>query len=407
MDPVVASDGFIYERSCIQEWLETNDNSPITKELMTSKVLHSVHIFNKLLNEHRKTLSLDDYELTYHDLIDAKQMNYVKHKSVDDVYKIIYYLNKKRLYVNNGNIQMNILCRIFQNVQLIDHLIDNKNPNSVNDKDDNGWTLLHYLCRFGDLSQIKKLLNVKNVDVEASTNKKYRPIHLLSSESTNLKNEQQYEAIELFVNIGVDLEASQSNDWRPIHFVCSSHNNMNDEYQLKAIKLLIMKDVNINVKNDNKWTPMHYVCSDLTNLHDTYQFDAIEFLISNDVDLEAENDELWRPIHFICSLSTNLKNIHIVKAIKLLIDKNVDLNAQNKDGFAPIHIVVSSFTKLSDAYQCDVIQMMIDKVNLRLRTRKCNSVLFFLDTNNNITIDRKNYILNMISSRISLTELHK
>ena len=37
-DPVVASDGFTYERSAISKWLEDNDTSPKTKERLSSEL---------------------------------------------------------------------------------------------------------------------------------------------------------------------------------------------------------------------------------------------------------------------------------------------------------------------------------------------------------------------------------
>ena len=38
LDLVVASDGQTYERECIEEWLLSNDISPLTKQVITSKL---------------------------------------------------------------------------------------------------------------------------------------------------------------------------------------------------------------------------------------------------------------------------------------------------------------------------------------------------------------------------------
>lgn len=38
-DPVVASDGYAYERSVLEKWMETNTQSPITKEALGSIIL--------------------------------------------------------------------------------------------------------------------------------------------------------------------------------------------------------------------------------------------------------------------------------------------------------------------------------------------------------------------------------
>ena len=38
-DPVVAADGYSYEKSAIGEWLKNNNTSPITNEILSNKTL--------------------------------------------------------------------------------------------------------------------------------------------------------------------------------------------------------------------------------------------------------------------------------------------------------------------------------------------------------------------------------
>lgn len=45
--PVVAADGFTYERECIEKWLETSELSPCTGEPLAHKALAP----NKVLQE--------------------------------------------------------------------------------------------------------------------------------------------------------------------------------------------------------------------------------------------------------------------------------------------------------------------------------------------------------------------
>ena len=55
--PVVASDGHIYEKEAIEEWLKERDTSPITREKI-SKILHPVHMIRtdvqSITTKHRK-----------------------------------------------------------------------------------------------------------------------------------------------------------------------------------------------------------------------------------------------------------------------------------------------------------------------------------------------------------------
>jgi hypothetical protein len=43
-DPVVAADGFTYERSVIERWLRSNDTSPITNETLADKTLRETQM---------------------------------------------------------------------------------------------------------------------------------------------------------------------------------------------------------------------------------------------------------------------------------------------------------------------------------------------------------------------------
>ena len=55
-DPVRAADGRAYERSAIQQWLQTHDTSPMTNEPMPHKhlipdpeLLNKLHVLNEKL----------------------------------------------------------------------------------------------------------------------------------------------------------------------------------------------------------------------------------------------------------------------------------------------------------------------------------------------------------------------
>jgi hypothetical protein len=39
VDPVVAADGYTYERKAIEKWLEAHDVSPTTNEILKNKIL--------------------------------------------------------------------------------------------------------------------------------------------------------------------------------------------------------------------------------------------------------------------------------------------------------------------------------------------------------------------------------
>ncbi len=50
-DPVVASDGFMYERDQIEKWLKNNNRSPMTGDQLSSKQLTPSHTLKSMIRE--------------------------------------------------------------------------------------------------------------------------------------------------------------------------------------------------------------------------------------------------------------------------------------------------------------------------------------------------------------------
>lgn len=52
VDPVIAADGFTYERSAIQAWLQAHDTSPVTNQtLLHSVLLHNIAVSRAIDDE--------------------------------------------------------------------------------------------------------------------------------------------------------------------------------------------------------------------------------------------------------------------------------------------------------------------------------------------------------------------
>mmetsp|Transcript_573 Transcript_573/g.816 ORF Transcript_573/g.816 Transcript_573/m.816 type:complete len:126 (+) Transcript_573:1-378(+) len=50
-DPVICSDGFSYERAAIEEWLQTHDVSPVTKQKLSTKQLFPNENLKSMIRE--------------------------------------------------------------------------------------------------------------------------------------------------------------------------------------------------------------------------------------------------------------------------------------------------------------------------------------------------------------------
>ena len=53
-DPVIAADGHTYERVAIEQWLETNDNSPMTNSPLNNKDLVPNHAVKAMIMDYKK-----------------------------------------------------------------------------------------------------------------------------------------------------------------------------------------------------------------------------------------------------------------------------------------------------------------------------------------------------------------
>jgi len=80
LDPVVAKDNHVYERACIEEWLEKKTTSPITRQQITKELIPILSIKNMVeeLMKHYESVKNERYK---------PDMSYMSNK--DEIWKII------------------------------------------------------------------------------------------------------------------------------------------------------------------------------------------------------------------------------------------------------------------------------------------------------------------------------
>jgi hypothetical protein len=304
IDPVMASDGHMYERKAIEEWFKDNNTSPSTN-LIINKNLTSNIVFNNLLKDfYKSNPKIKKIKLTVYDI---QYLNDIIINELYDYKDILIYLDIinsehcKNMFENSKNIK-----NIFKNDKFVDFLIDN---HPLDYKLKNGYMIIHFTCRYESLNMIKKIID-KNIDLEVEDEDKFRPIHYVCSDITNLIGKDQLEVIKLLINKNVNLEVETNYTnykWRPIHFVCSNNTNLTGGYQLEAIKLLVNKNVDLEAETKNKWRPIHYIC-DKNSKHDIfYQKQAIILLIDKNVKLDGLTEYDIYPITVIRSLGILFK----------------------------------------------------------------------------------------------------
>ena len=359
-NPVLAADGYFYEKDLIKQWLAEHSTSPMTN-LKISKTLSKCHYFNAQL---KSFLEKNPHEQSNQYIIkEAGLKNHLDH--LDKIKKWITSKKFSKLseYVNfdlkilmNKNLLVPILNsknnKIIQHV--IDHILD------YSKKDNRGYGLIHYLIQqLCDTDVIKNFIDkqctngsTSNIDsgikpkkhtriIESATKQNMRPIHLACKH--NLPEIVKF----LIEQHNVNLECATKDGVRPVHYACKNAENLS---------LLIDKGVNVEctTKNADR-RPIHYACD--------YQNAAcIKLLIDKGVKLDCQNKDGFKPIHLICQNG-------YMEGFYLLVDKGIDLETCTKDGDSPIYLACQS------GFQ-EIIQYLANKkVNLDCKTDIGNKLI--------------------------------
>jgi hypothetical protein len=349
-NPVVAADGFMYEKECIEKWLKKSDKSPITNMKLSSKKLHSVHIFNKMLKKYKEINSICD--LSYDNLINEKRIDMIKHWNIGEIYCMICDLHKN--YSQNNK---KMFIEIFENDTLIDYLIDNKNEDNINDRDKNDMTLLYYICRYGNLNQLEKIINIKNIDLEMEYDLEQRALFYICSSETRLKDQEVINAIKLFIQHGVNLEEKNYSNMLLMEIILSvGDTNLTDKYQLEAIELLIDNGIVIKPSIRESHGLLHSLCSQ-ENSDCDYHLKIVKKFIDIGYDPNAPYSDKGlknRPLHFVCEDSFSNKSFRL-RVIKLLVDNGADLEIEDYMGYRPIHLLIDHACEYKNMDDCDVL----------------------------------------------------
>lgn len=206
-DPVMAEDGYIYEKTAIKDWFRENNTSPLTN-LEISKTLNKCYTFNAIVEEY----------LQFHPQERDKQYK-LSTDHLDNVQKIKSIINKKKFnkllkyrkfdlgtfYETNQ-----ILTIIDCENKIIKHIIDN--VLDIDAKNYNGFGLLHLCAKYGKSDIILYLIN-KGVKLEEETNYGNRPIHIIAKYASS-------DVLKYIINKEVSLDCKNIFGCKPIHVIC-------------------------------------------------------------------------------------------------------------------------------------------------------------------------------------------
>lgn len=258
-EPVVASDGFVYEKECIEHWLSTRQSSPITNLPLENNNINDLQFMKTLVAEKIKQnpeLKKDQYvpilskKKLYKQIVKCADYNKLLECKEIDLHELISLID------DNG------LCSNFfkRNTKIIKHIINN--CIDINIVIMEGWRLIHYITYFSKPDLIKYIVK-KGADLEVVTNCGSKPIHFVVDKSTD-------KIINLFIKKGVDINAITRSGMTPLHIACKQNT-------IESIKLLIDNGAKIDIDTIENVHSLDYIlCNkniikNLTNKKEIFQ----------------------------------------------------------------------------------------------------------------------------------------
>ncbi|KAK7489780.1 hypothetical protein BaRGS_00018962 [Batillaria attramentaria] len=168
---------------------------------------------------------------------------------------------------------------------------------------------LRKACRSGDQNTIKVLLctsvSVQDKDnVFGST-----PLHVVCETGKT-------DIATLLISLDADVNVKDNDGHTPLHRACSDCNT-------QTALLLIQHHADVNVKNNGGDTPLHRAC-----LFGNTQTALL--LIQHHADVNVKDNDGNTPLHYACLRGNT-------QTALLLIQHHADVNVKNNDGGTPLH----------------------------------------------------------------------
>lgn len=251
-DPVTISDGNVYEKDAITEWLKKNNTSPKTRELIEDTTMFPsnivANIVKQFMEEHPEK-KIDQYSPSFNHEDNVIKINKLLKKIYEnlDYYnnptqtareymaQLLKYNNFKTIlfhkkmyeikYMNYNQLALIVSKCYFQ---VAKHIIDNIVDFDYRDK--YNWTAIHYICKYGEPEIIEYTINKKGIDLESKSKSGYQPIHLICAH-------QNYDTIVKILEKDIDKS--------------SIVNKFKNEKNVGIKELIILND-NISITNKIK-----------------------------------------------------------------------------------------------------------------------------------------------------------
>ena len=218
--------------------------------------------------------------------------------------------------------EINLFSAINQkNSDEVANILANSTNININILDEEGYTPLHRAVYNNDLTTVKELLKIEDVNINSKLDMKVSidgwylggssPL-ILASYLGNA------EIVKALLENGANIKAKDGIDGSmPIHMASANGNN-------NVIKILLLEDNSIVNDVDNRGnTPLHWAA-----MKD--KPDTIKLLIENGADIEAKDTDDWTALHYAAAFSS-------FQTVQTLVDLGANKESITKDGNYPVY----------------------------------------------------------------------
>ena len=287
LKPVIANDGFIYEKWAIDGVLNCGRSkvSPITREPVSqyseSKLI--TNLIDQFLNDNPEFNKMRFSDSVYYNF--GENISAISSHITNKNYKAIS--KYKEIYLNHD----------FKGYTFIEHVLNNCN----------------------NIKYFSKILD-NCIDLNVYNNSGKLPMHYICMQG-------KYDIILCALEHNADIYKLNVNNDTVGHMPFIKPNKLNKEDKTSLIKYLIeKKNINLSTKDNAGNSLLYYIIK-----HGS--IDLISYIFNNDIDLYDINKNNDSIVHIILSSDNCLQNNEKMDLISYLIqNKNIDVNKKNNNG---------------------------------------------------------------------------
>ncbi|XP_076300828.1 uncharacterized protein LOC143219007 isoform X2 [Lasioglossum baleicum] len=284
-----------------------------------------------------------------------------KKVDIDSNDAVMYEIQKQKLFEaiernNIGDVK-----------ELINHGV------SIDAKNNDGQTPLHYAAKSDKLEVVKYLIEEKGANVNVKDNDGQTPLHSAA------KSDKLEVVKYLIEEKGANVNAKDNHGQTPLHSAAKSD-------KLEVIKYLIEeKGANVNVKDDDGRTLLHSAAK-------TCRLEIVKYLIEEKrVDFNVKDNYGITPLHY-AAMNDGLE------VVKYFIDKKqVDFNVGDMYKITPLHYA-AMYNGL------EVVKYLIEEKTADINVKDDSGmvVLYYAAAGNNIEVVR--YLTEKQNANMNVTD---